>query len=210
LFIIACKEYLKKQSITFFFPNKIKPWPLEKIKEEIQKQKCLYIGVKFDKPDIIDENLYPQARKATRSIWDTCERNDFTICDATFHIDEKENAVYMIVKTKDETLSKTFEHLGPPTKLEKNADEFLKKWEENPRVIKKPYEKNGRLYVEIKRDYTDIKHFLEDQIKKLSMGKHIDQIVKKKYTILETEYLLKNNLATFWTQYLDGKMPWER
>ena len=210
LFVRACREYLKKSSITFFFPNQTKPWPLEKIKQEIQKQKCLYIGVKFDKPDIIDENLYPQARKATRSIWDTCERNDFTIYDITFHIDDQGNNIYIIVKTKDETLSKTFEHMGPPTKLEKNADEFLNKWKDDPRVIKNPYEKNGRLYIEIKRNYIDIKHFLADQIKNLSMGRHIDQIVKKKYSILETEDLIKDYLAKFWTEYLDGKMPWER
>ena len=100
--------------------------------------------------------------------------------------------------------------MGPPTKLEKNADEFLNKWKDDLRVVKKSYEKDGRLYVEIKRDFRDIKSFLTYQIKKLSMGKHIDQIIKKKYTILETEDLLKDNLAVFWTEYLDRKMPWER
>lgn len=210
LFKRACKEYLKKPNIKFFFPNKIKPWPLKKIKEEIQKQKCQYISLKFDKPNVISENLYPQARKATRSIRETCERNDFTIYDATFHIDGKENNIYVIVKTKDETLSETYEHMGPPTKLEKNADEFLNKWKDNLRVVKKPYEKDGRLYVEIKRDFRDIKSFLTSQIEKLSMGKHINQIIKKKYSILETEDLLKDNLAVFWTEYLDRKMLWER
>jgi len=62
----------------------------------------------------------------------------------------------------------------------------------------------------IKRDYLDIKSFLKDQIKNLSMGKHIDKIVSKKFTILETEELIKESLREFWTEYLDGKMPWER
>jgi tRNA nucleotidyltransferase (CCA-adding enzyme) len=210
LFLKACYEYLKKPKITFFFPREIKPWSLEKIKLEIQKQKYQYIGIKFDKPDIIDENLYPQVRKAARSIWEVCERYDFTIYDATFYIDEQKNIIYLIIKTKDELLSKTLEHMGPPTKLGKNVDDFLDKWKDDPRVIKKPYEKKGRFYVEIKRDYMDIKHFLVYQIKNLSLGKHIDKIVKKKYSILETDDLLKDNLTKFWTEYLDGKMPWER
>ncbi len=79
LFIKACKEYVKKPSINFFFPRKIKPWSLEKIKEEIKKQKCQYVCVKFVKPIIISENLYPQVRKAIRSIQDMCIRYDFTI-----------------------------------------------------------------------------------------------------------------------------------
>jgi len=210
LFVRACREYLKKPSVTFFFPNKIKPWSLEEIKKEIQTQKCLYIGIKFDKPDIITENLYPQIRKASRSIRDTCERYDFKIYDITFHIDDQESIIYIIVKTKDETLSKTLKHMGPPTKLEKNADEFVKKWNSDSRIISTPYEKNGRLYVEIKREYLDINHFLRDKIKNLSTGKHIDKIVKKRYSILEMKELFKDNLREFWTEYLDGKMSWER
>jgi hypothetical protein len=49
-----------------------------------------------------------------------------------------------------------------------------------------------------------------DQINNLSLGKHIDQIVRKKCTFLDLEDLLKENLAAFWTEYLNGKMPWER
>ncbi|MCK4995729.1 MAG: CCA tRNA nucleotidyltransferase [Thermoplasmatales archaeon] len=208
LFVKACKKYLKKPSITFFFPNKIKPWPIEKIKQEIQKQKSMYIGVKLDKPDIIDENLYPQVRKAARSIWEVCERNDFTIYDAVFHI--KEKTIYILVKYKDEILSKTLEHMGPPTKLKENSADFLKRWKNDPRVTKEPYEKGGRFFVEIKRDYTDIKQFLKDQIKNMSMGKHLDKIVNKKYSVLVKEDLLKDDISEFWTEYLDGKMSWER
>jgi len=210
LFIKACTEYLKKPNITFFFPNKTKPWPLDKIKSKIKQQECQYVGIKFIKPEIIDENLYPQVRKAARSIWDACERNDFTVYDTTFHIEDKEKIIYIIVKTKDEKLSETVEHMGPPVKLKQNTDDFLKKWKEDSRVIKKPYEKNKRVYVEIKRDFTDIKQFLKAKIKDLSMGKHIDKIVKKKYTIIDKENLFKANLAIFWTEHLDKKMTWER
>ena len=210
LFIKACKEYLKKPNITFFFPNKIKPWSLENIKNLIQKQNCQYIGLRFEKPDIIVENLYPQVRKAVRSIWESCERNDFTIFDMKFHIDNKEDSVYIILKTKDELLPETQMHTGPPLKMKKNVEDFQKKWAENPRVIKKPYEKNGRLFVELRREYTDIKDFLKIHTKKLSLGKHIDKIVKKKYELLNYEDLLTNNLKEFWTKYLDRKMTWER
>jgi len=210
LFIKASGEYLKKPSITFFFQNKIKPWTLKKINEETQKQKCLYIGVKIDKPDIISENLYPQVRKAARSIWESSERNDFHIYDVKFYIDELENKIYFIIKTKKEPLSETLKHSGPPTKLKENVEDFINKWKDDTRVIKEPYEKNGRYYVEIKRDYIEIKDFLVNQVRHLSMGKHLDQIARKKYFILEQDNLLKDNLRVFWTEYLDKKMSWER
>ena len=49
-----------------------------------------------------------------------------------------------------------------------------------------------------------------NQIKNLSLGKHIDPVVKYKYVILEKKDLIKNNLRLFWTEYLDNKMTWER
>ena len=100
--------------------------------------------------------------------------------------------------------------MGPPVELKSNAKEFLSKWSDNSKVIKKPYEKNGRWYVEIKRDYREINGFLKDQVKHLSMGKDLDEIIKKNYEIVELKDLLNENMNVFWTTYLDGEMPWER
>ena len=141
LFIKACREYVKKPSINFFFPKKIKPWSLDKIKREIKKQKCQYVSIKFKKPNIISENLYPQVRKAVRSIQEICRRYDFTVFDSKFYINKE---IYIIIKTKIKPLSKTMKHAGPPTKLKENIDDFIKKWKDDPRVIKEPYEINGR------------------------------------------------------------------
>jgi len=132
LFIRACNEYLKKPQITFFFPKKIKPWSLNKIKQNPEINRFRYIGIKLKKPDTIPENLYPQVRKAARSICNTSERYDFKIYDSSFHVDNSD--IYIIIKSKKEPLSKTYVHLGPPVKLKKHASEFLKKWEKDPRV----------------------------------------------------------------------------
>lgn len=208
LFIKACKEYLSTPNITFFFPNKIKPWPLQKIKNKIEKEGRLYVAVKIPKPDIIDENLYPQIRKAIRSIKEVCERNNFTVYDTIFHVEEK--SILMIIKTDIKPLSEKFVHTGPPVKLKKNTKEFIQKWENNPRTTREAYEENGRIYVELKREYTNIKEFLKDNIQDISMGKHLDKSRDKKYEFVELDELLTDKLRVFWTNYLDGKMSWER
>jgi len=210
LFVKACSEYLKYPRITFFFPNEVQPWSLDKIKSEIQKQKCLYVGVIFSKPDIIVENLYPQIRKAARSIHKNCTKYGFTIFEVKFYVDESSNLIFIIIKTKNELISNTLVHMGPPVKLEKNVKDFILKWEGNPRLIKSPYEKNGRIYVEIRREHRNIMDFLEDKIGDLSMGKHIDGVIKEGYDIVELDSILKDDLQVFWTDYLDEKMSWER
>jgi tRNA nucleotidyltransferase (CCA-adding enzyme) len=169
----------------------------------------LYVGVVFDKPDIIDENLYPQVRKATRSIWQNCKRYGFKIHDVNFHIDTTLNRGMIIIKTEITPLSKTFVHMGPPVKLKKYVYEFVKKWKNNPKVIKAPYEEKGRMFVELERDFIEIKSFLKDQIKHLSLGKHLDKN-KESFKVVDHSELFSDNLRVFWTIYLDGKPPWER
>jgi len=208
LFVKACVEYSKNPKYTYFFPNPLKSWSLGKIKEIIKKQDCKYLGIKFEKPDIIDENLYPQIRKTARSVLENLGRNDFEVYDTTYFVDGKN--IYIIIKLHKDDLSKTIIHLGPPIIKKENAEEFLKKWENNKLVIKKPYQKNNRWYVEIKRQYVDAKKFLEKEFEKLSLGKHIDKVVNRKYTVLEIDSLLSENLKFFWTNYLDDKMSWER
>jgi len=210
LFKNAGKKYLAMPKTTFFFPNKIKVWANKKIKREIEKQNCKYIAIRFEKPDIIDENLYPQIRKAAKSVSDSAERFDFNILDKDFFIEEKNKSIYMIFKTDKEDLTETIEHKGPPTKLRKNSREFMKKWKDDKRVIKKPYEKNDRLYVELKREYRNFKDFLDSELINLSLGKSIDKIIEKNYKLLENDDLIIDSLAEFWTKYLDNKMPWER
>ncbi len=206
LFIKASREYIKKPRITFFFPNKIESWTINKIKKELEKKQV--IAVKIKKPSIISENLYPQVRKAVRSIKEMCERYDFTIVDYRFHINDTD--IFMILLPKNHKISKTKIHMGPPIEMKKNADEFINRWSKNNRTIKKPFEKKGRLYVEIKREYTKIEALLKEQVRNLSLGKHIDKFVKKNYTILKQDDLLIENLRVFWTEYLDKKMSWER
>ena len=206
LFITACKEYAKKPRFTFFFPNAIKPWPLDKIKRAVGTN--VFIGVKLSKPEIIAENLYPQIRKAVRSIRELCEQYEFTILDATFSIEKTE--IYIVLHPKTLLLSKTVIHAGPPVILKKNADEFIQKWFDNPKTTKKPFEKNKRLYVEIRREYINIENLLEDRIKQLSLGKHIDLIIRKGFRVINHNELFIENLRLYWTMYLDKRMSWER
>ncbi|MCX6670574.1 MAG: CCA tRNA nucleotidyltransferase [Euryarchaeota archaeon] len=206
LLIQACQEYKKNPRLTFFFPNELRPWSVQEIKKEIRTKD--YIGVRFPKPEIISENLYPQIRKAVRVIRELCEQYGFTVVNATFAVEKKN--VYIILQPKARIISKTVLHTGPPVALKKNADEFLKKWFDNPRTIKKPYEENKRLYVEIEREFTDIRQLLEDQVRRLSLGKNIDLDILKDLTVVDIDDLLIEDLRLFWTSYLDQRMSWER
>lgn len=202
----ACKDYKKHPTLRFFFPKKQKPWSMEKIKKELRTTEA--VGVKFQKPEIISENLYPQIRKAVRALRDLCEQHDFIINKTAFTV--QQDNVYIVLCPATRTLSKTILHTGPPVNLKKNADEFIKKWQGSSRTTKKPFEKDKRLFVEIEREYTEIKKLMKDQVRQLSLGKNINNMILTKYTILDKDDLLKEELRMFWTAVLDKRMSWER
>ncbi|MBN1281111.1 MAG: CCA tRNA nucleotidyltransferase [Candidatus Thermoplasmatota archaeon] len=206
LFIEACTSYYENPRLTFFFPRQPVPWSLKQIQKHLTTKS--FIGVAFHKPDIIAENLYPQLRKAIRSIRDLCEQHGFSILDASFTIHK--NQVYLLFHPKTLLLSKTILHAGPPISLKHNAQEFIQKWKHHPRTLQQPFEKDKRLYVQIEREYTDIRTLLNEQVNHLSLGKHIDLALRDGCTILDQKDLLRDDLRLFWTTYLDNKMPWER
>jgi tRNA nucleotidyltransferase (CCA-adding enzyme) len=206
LFRKACMAYTHEPRLTFFFPKLLKPWTLKKIKKGVGTNE--YVAVKLPKPDIIPENLYPQVRKAVRSITELCTHYGFEILDTHFYIDEKE--VYLLLHPQSIHLPTTVIHLGPPITLKKNIDEFCEKWKDNPRVIKGPYQKDNRMYVDIERDFTDIHDLLQQHVKELSLGKHINHLAKKEYMVIRQKDLMTDTLRVFWTTVLDTRMSWER
>jgi len=209
-FITASNDYLHQPKKTFFFPKQTKPWSLDQIKKTLKKQEATYIGIKFEKPKIIKENLYPQIRKTCTAIKKQSTEEEFSIYDIRFYIDNTSNLIYIIVKTSEKPLSETFTHRGPPLKLKGNTKEFIEKWKDNPATVKPPVQQNGRTFVTVKREYRYLKKYLQDNLPLFSLGKHLDTIVANKYEILSLNELIKPELQMFWTSYLDDKKRWER
>jgi tRNA nucleotidyltransferase (CCA-adding enzyme) len=205
-FITTSSEYLKNPRESFFFPKLQKPWSLSKIKEHIGDRKI--VGIKIKKPEIISENLYPQVRKAMRAIIDLSTQYGFEITDAFFHVGDA--FFYIVLFVEDIYISPTIIHIGPPVNLYKNSEEFLEKWTKNSKTIKQPYEKNNRWYVEIQREYVDIRDLLKNQLLCIGLGKHIDRIIKDGFILLDKTDLLDTKYCMLWTKYLDTTMSWDR
>ena len=172
-FITACASYLEDPKKTFFFPKPITVWSLEKIKQIMNKQSAAFIGIRFNKPQIINENLYPQLRKACKAIARASTREGFTIYDTCFHIDTKKGKVYILIKTDKAPLSETYTHEGPPLSLQKNTKEFIKKWKNHPATIKTPFQQNERTYVTVRRAYQNLSDYLTHHLLTFSLGKQI-------------------------------------
>lgn len=86
----------------------------------------------------------------------------------------------------------------------------MDKWKDHEDAVDTPYQKDNRLYVNLRRPYRQIETFLKAELPHLRLGKQLDEIIKDHYEIVDVSALIIPSLAVFWTQFLDGKQPWER
>jgi tRNA nucleotidyltransferase (CCA-adding enzyme) len=205
LFIHACKEFNKKPQMEFFFPNKPKPESLSKLKEIMEIRETKIMGISFEKPEVLLDILHSQLRKAQKVIIKLCERFDFSVIAADFFVNE---SVEMIFEFDLFSLPSVKLHRGPPVWHENSLD-FHKKWAASPDLLKGPYIKDGHWYVDIKRDFTDVKTLIEKNLMDLNLGGYITDSLKNGNEILVGEEMLEERFATQLTMFFFKKFPWE-
>ena len=199
-FIMAAKEFLKKPSIKFFFPNP--PPPISE--KELRKKLRNFIAICFKKPQIPDDILYPQMKKAASNLETLLKEYDFRILKKAWHSNEY---AFMAVELESKEIGEIKLHMGPPLDEKKHVDAFIKKWKENEKVVEGPFIRDGRLWVKIKRDYTNAVHLIENKMAEINFGKNLNEL-KEEMKICHEENLLK--FKDYWEEFFCPKKPWER
>ncbi|KAA0002253.1 MAG: CCA tRNA nucleotidyltransferase [Thermoplasmata archaeon] len=201
-FIFAAEEYLKNPRIEFFFPKEIKPLSKEKMKKLVKN----FLGVCIPKPDLVDDILYPQIRKAARSIESLLHKNDFHPQEHGYYVNEE---ILIVLKLRELHLPEKKLHMGPPEEEKEHVKSFILKWKGRKDVSKEPYKKDGRWWVEIKRKYPDAFIFLKENLHAINFGKNLNDL-KEKAEVYTDEELRNEKYAKFWAEYFSKEPPWER
>lgn len=205
LFIFACKEFLNKPSLKFFFPNKAKVKSKREIFAKMKKRQTKLIGILFKTPNIIDDILFPQLRKTEISIIQICEENNFKVHKTKFFVAKE---ILMLFEFETFLLPKLKKHTGPPIYTE-NSDEFLNKWKNSKRALSSPYIEGERWYVDVERDYCKVEDLIKKQLLNLSVGSYVMKEIKKRHKILVDKQLLKKEFLEFLTEFYYEKFRWE-
>lgn len=202
IFIKACQAYNKHPKMEFFIPHPVIPWPLTKIEKKVKN--C--VGILIPKPIVVDDILYSQIRKACKNLVVLCNQYDFLVEDVFYHVNDY---ITIFLKVKNILLPAYKFHMGPPCDKKEHVTFFKERWQDSKAALTQPFVRDGRWWIKIKREFTDVRSMLRENIKDVSMGKHLTPFVND-IEILESDQLINDRYAVFLTKYLDKKMPWER
>lgn len=199
-FIHLSKSYLGNPRMNFFFQPKRKRPTKQALQKKMSARGTDFIAVLLRKPDVVDDVLYPQIWKAEKSIRTLCQKYEFTIHDTSAQV--VENEIIILVELLAAELPAVRKHMGPSPWL-KNADDFVEKWKGSRKRIAGPYVENGRLYFDLKREYREAKSLLKKELGNLGLGKNLDEMVSKRFTVLLNDEIISKGYIVPLSEFLE-------
>ncbi|MGA9099473.1 MAG: CCA tRNA nucleotidyltransferase [Methanotrichaceae archaeon] len=202
-FAAASRCFLKNPDICFFFPERQMPLTEKHMLDALRKRKSCFILIEFDAPQVVEDVLFPQLRKAEESVRAILEKNEFSVLRSDVcSYSELAGMLFELDVWERPNVSR---RIGPPVWDGQNLSRFL---EAHPDVLSGPYIEDGRAIVEVARKYTHAKDLLLKEISGLSLGKHISGEIKKGYKIYvdqELAQLKDKAFRIFLADYLEKR-----
>jgi len=201
LFIYASKSYLNEPKIEFFFPKNIVPLKKEEILEKIKKRNTQFYLISLPKPEIIEDNLYPQINRTMdaflKILQDFHPVTHFVIVDTLVHF---------IIEVERDVLPTVKKHEGPPV-WNNNSKNFLDRWKGT--ALRGPYIEGHRWYADVERRNTKLEDVFLSSLPNYKLGKSFESM-KKNIKIVRLEKYIEKLDPVQLTEFFDFKFPWER
>ena len=184
-FASVARSFLAEPKLDFFFPPLQDPLSDEELIALINARGTMPILLEFAAPDVVEDVLYPQLRKAEGSIKALLERNGFSMLRSD--VSTYRDRVVMLFEMQVWQLSKACLRIGPPVWQADHLSRFLAA---HPRPLSGPYIANGKVVVEEARQYTSARDLLALESANLSLGKHLSASIRDGHNIYAGRELL--------------------
>ncbi len=205
LFSAAARSFLARPGLEFFFPPEYEPLGDEEAQSRMDARGTMPIILQFQAPDVVEDILYPQLRKAEESVRALMARNGFSVLrsDVTAYRDR----AVMLFEMEVWELSRACSRSGPPVWEAEHAARFLAA---HPHPLSGPYVRGGRVVVEEPRKHIYARDLLAAELEGLSLGKHLSRAIRRGHKIYAGREILQirdREFRTFLARYLDARAP---
>jgi tRNA nucleotidyltransferase (CCA-adding enzyme) len=209
LFRHAAREYLRNPREEFFFPR-----PRRVTKEELarllKERGTSPLALFFPKPEVIEDILYTQGRKALRILEKVLRRGDFRIITSSFFVRHR---ICMLFELESLSLPAAKLHLGPRGNAYHEA-RFLEKYRGYKEKLTEPFLLGGRWAIYLRRRHTRADAYLREflslgRLEEQGIPSYMARSLEEGYELKADEDALEEEFLEDLQSFLDPRFPWE-
>ena len=139
------------------------------------------VAVRFEAPDIVDDQLYPQLEKSLNGLESALERAGFApLRSACFARDE----AVLLIECAVPRLSTVSRHEGPPVGVRNHAEGFYEAYQPDSDVTGPFIDEAGRYVVERTRENRTPAELVRSKLFDVSLGPHIESALSDEHEVL--------------------------
>ena len=159
------------------------PAPLDEaaLRDHLDRRRTTPVAVRFDAPDLVEDQLYPQLEKSRAGIADALVRRGFDVLRTDAYADETGVVLAELAVAERPAVER---HEGPPVHVRAHAEDFFDAYADDPDVYG-PFIDGDRYVVEREREFETARGFLEsDALLEVALGAHVESALADGYEVL--------------------------
>ena len=174
-FVDACREFEEKPTIEAFFPPEAEGLDEPQLLRMLDDRDTMLVAITFRAPDIVEDTLYPQLRKAEESVVRMMEQHEFKVFGSGVWSDGKRSAI--VFEMLIWSLPRVEHHIGPPLEQREHATRFKEKYQA-------AYVYGNRYAVDLRRKHTYAIDLIQDRLISCALGKQVSESIRQDFIVL--------------------------
>ena len=190
------RELLEAPREGLFFPDPTDPLSADEVREQVELRGTTPVAVRFDAPDVVEDQLYPQLRKSLAGMGDELDRRGFDVLRATTFADD---SAVLFAELEVAERPAVERHEGPPVHVRQHAEGFYGKYADersssSPATASQdvddpgsygPFVDGDRYVVERAREFETAEAFLRsDALRDVALGVRVESALEDGYDVL--------------------------
>jgi len=190
------RAFLDAPSTDVFEPDDPDPLSESELHAHLERRGTTPVAVRFDAPELVEDQLYPQLRKSLAGITQGLDDRGFDVFRATAIADGTAVVLAELAVSERPTVER---HEGPPVSVRDHAIGFYDAYVDDPDAYG-PFIEGDRYVTERDREFTTARAFLEsDRLFDVGLGAHVETALEDGYEVLVGEEITAL-LAEFGTE----------
>ncbi|WP_226482615.1 CCA tRNA nucleotidyltransferase [Natrinema amylolyticum] len=175
------RELLESPRVDPFEPDEPEPLTESELRAHLERRATTPVAVRFEAPDLVEDQLYPQLQKSLEGITQGLDDRGFDVFRATAIAGETAVVFAELAVSERPAVER---HEGPPVHVRDHANGFYDAYADDPDAYG-PFIEGDRYVTERDREFTSAREFLEsDRLFDVGLGAHVETTLEDGYEVL--------------------------